>query len=889
MTTWLGIVGWILALVFGAGWWRAHRCHRRMRALFEAEQRWFAGLLDRLGIAYWCRNLDTQALWWSDGFRRMHGVAPDEPVSRDRALRHLVPEDRTRVNMVLETAYVQGTGETSYRIQQPDGRITHHILRIAVSREPASGQRVAYGISLDITDRVELENALRERTAYLEAIVAHLPMGLSVFDCDLKLRVWNAEFGRILELPSQLLTEGRDFDELIRLPAQRGEYGDVDVEEAVAQRRALALRFEPHRLERTRPNGRTHLVIGEPILHNGQVVGFVSTYTDITEQKQERERLERALDVLRTLLDNIPVGITMIDAELRLQVWNERLLHVLDLPRELLERPGVTLLDILRYNIERGEYGPSDDVDATLDAMRERVLRFEPHDFERTRPNGRVLHVRGQPLATGGYVTIYEDVTQQRTTQAEIEQQARTDALTGLLNRHALPAVLTQIIATAQREGRPVAVLFIDLDRFKAINDSLGHEVGDAVLVESARRLRTRLRNSDVVARIGGDEFVVVLTGITDAADAAHVATQLVEDLSQRIAAATGHHDAAPPLHVSPSIGIAVFPKDATRPSELLRLADIAMYHAKGEGGSGWRFYTPAMNEQVLHRIRLETRLRDAIAHDQLVLYYQPIHALTEDLPLIGFEALVRWPQPDGEILPPAAFMPVAEQSAELIEALGRWVCKTVARQRQRWRALHPGWPPLTISINLSAKQFDRAGVAERIRRAFVDAEGATEPSALPLLGIEFEITESVMMRDPISAEEELERLREMGAHIAIDDFGTGYSSLAYIKHLPIDRIKIDRAFVHDLAHDTDDAAIVCAAVEMGHRLGRSVVAEGVETAEQLQRLHAIGCDAVQGFALARPMPAHQVPSYVQRVSRGDHLQPWLFGPFASVGTSAAA
>ncbi|WP_082668489.1 EAL domain-containing protein [Tepidimonas taiwanensis] len=874
MTTWLGIVGWILALVFGAGWWRAHRCHRRMRALFEAEQRWFAGLLDRLGIAYWCRNLDTQALWWSDGFRRMHGVAPDEPVSRDRALRHLVPEDRTRVNMVLETAYVQGTGETSYRIQQPDGRITHHILRIAVSREPASGQRVAYGISLDITDRVELENALRERTAYLEAIVAHLPMGLSVFDCDLKLRVWNAEFGRILELPSQLLTEGRDFDELIRLPAQRGEYGDVDVEEAVAQRRALALRFEPHRLERTRPNGRTHLVIGEPILHNGQVVGFVSTYTDITEQKQERERLERALDVLRTLLDNIPVGITMIDAELRLQVWNERLLHVLDLPRELLERPGVTLLDILRYNIERGEYGPSDDVDATLDAMRERVLRFEPHDFERVRPNGRVLHVRGQPLATGGFVTIYEDVTQQRAAQAEIERQARTDALTGLLNRHALPPVLEQTMAAAERDGRPLAVLFIDLDRFKAVNNAMGHEAGDAVLVEAAQRLRERLRGSDIVARIGGDEFVVALTGIQEEADAARVALQLVEGLSQPFAV-PGRQGEAAPVYLTPSIGIALFPRDAHQPTELLRLADIAMYHAKGEGGAGWRFYTPAMNERVLRRIELEARLRDAIAQDRLVLYYQSIHALTEGLPLLGFEALLRWPQADGDILPPAAFMPVAEQSAELIEALGRWVCGAVVHQRRRWQAQHPDWPPLTVSINLSARQFDREGLAERVRDAFATAADGDTPATLPLLGIEFEITESVMVRDPLRAEAELSRLRELGAHIAIDDFGTGYSSLAYLKHLPIDRLKIDRAFVHDLARDADDAAIVSAAVELAHRLGRSVVAEGVEDAQQLAALHTIGCDAVQGFGLARPMPAHQVGAYVQRVARGEHLSLW--------------
>lgn len=804
----------------------------------------------------------------------MHGIAPDEPAERARSLRHLIPEDRERVNAALEAAYAQGGGETSYRIQQPDGRTTHHILRIAVTHEPATGQRIAYGVNLDITERVRLEAALRERTAYLEAIVAHLPMGLSVFDRDLKLRVCNAEFGRVLELPTELLAEGTDFDELIRVLARRGEYGDVDVEQAVAQRRALALRFLPHRLERTRPNGRTHLVMGEPIVRDGDTVGFVTTYTDITEQKQERERLERALDVLRTLVNNIPVGITMVDAELRMQVWNDRLIEVLDLPRELLERPDVTLIDILRFNIERGEYGPQNDAEATLAQMRERALRFEPHDFERVRPNGRVLHVRGQPLATGGFVTIYEDVTQQRAAQAEIERQARTDALTGLLNRHALPPVLEQTMAAAERDGRPLAVLFIDLDRFKAVNDSMGHEVGDTVLVEAARRLRERLRGSDIVARIGGDEFVVALTGMQEEADAARVALQLVEGLSQPFAI-PGRQGKAAPVYLTPSIGIALFPRDARQPTELLRLADIAMYHAKSEGGAGWRFYTPAMNESVLRRIELEARLRDAIARDTLVLYYQPIHALTEGLPLLGFEALLRWPQADGDVLPPAAFMPVAEQSAELIEALGRWVCGTVAHQRRHWRVLHPDWPPLTVSINLSARQFDREGLAERVRDAIVTAAQDDTASTLPLLGIEFEITESVMVRDPLRAEAELARLRELGAHIAIDDFGTGYSSLAYLKHLPIDRLKIDRAFVHDLARDADDAAIVSAAVELAHRLGRSVVAEGVEDARQLAALRTIGCDAVQGFGLARPMPAHQVGAYVQRVARGEHLSLW--------------
>lgn len=873
MTAWLALAGWALAIALGVGWWRERRARDRARTLLREEQRWISELFDRLNIAHWQRNMDTQALWWSDVFRRMHGIAPDEPAERERSLRQLVPEDRERVNRVLEESYARGSGEAGYRIQQPDGRITHHMLRIVVTREPATGQRIAFGVNLDISERARLEAALRERSAYLEAIVQNLPMGLSVFDRQLKLRVWNAEFGRVLDLPQELLYDGVDFDDLIRVPAQRGEYGAVDPEQAVAERRRLALQFRAHRLERTRPNGRTHLVIGEPILRDGEVVGFVTTYTDITEQKQERERLAQARDILRTLVDNIPVGVSMVDRELRMQVWNDRLLDLLDLPRPLFERPDLTLVDVLRYNIERGEYGPQTDPHRLLAEMRERVLRFEPHEFERVRPNGRVLHVRGQPLATGGFVTVYTDVTERRAAQDTIERLARTDALTGLTNRHALPVALDQALAAAERDGRPLGVLFIDLDRFKAINDSLGHEAGDQVLVEAAQRLRSRLRASDIVARIGGDEFVVALTGMQDEADAARVALQIVQAMSEPFTVDSGAHGVLR-AYVTPSIGIASFPRDGRRAAELLRLADIAMYHAKGDGGAGWRYYTPAMNEQVLRRIDLEARLREAIAGDALELYYQPIHALSDGMPLLGFEALLRWPQADGNVLSPAAFVPMAEQSADLIEALGRWVCTAVARQRQRWQHLYPEWP-LLLSINLSARQFDREGLAERIREAFAAADPEGAAAALPLLGIEFEITEGAMMRDPQRAEAELSRLRELGARIAIDDFGTGYSSLAYLKHLPIDRLKIDRTFVRDVADDADDAAIVTAAVALAHRLGREAVAEGVETAAQLHALRQIGCDAVQGFGLGRPMPALQVGGHLQRVARGEHLALW--------------
>ncbi|MCX8018627.1 MAG: EAL domain-containing protein, partial [Rhodocyclaceae bacterium] len=310
---------------------------------------------------------------------------------------------------------------------------------------------------------------------------------------------------------------------------------------------------------------------------------------------------------------------------------------------------------------------------------------------------------------------------------------------------------------------------------------------------------------------------------------------------------------------------------------------DLAMYSAKSEGGAAWRYFTPAMNDAVLLRIERETRLREAIHDEALELHYQPIHGLREGLPLLGFEALVRWPQPDGTLLPPAQFIPLAEESAELIEALSRWVIGTAAAQLQAWRTQHPG---LVLSVNLSARQFDRAGLAERVLEAVAAAVPDSEHATQPLLGLEFEITEGAMMRDPRRADTELQRLRAAGATVAIDDFGTGYSSLAYLKHLPIDRLKVDRTFVRDLDRDADDAAIVLAAVELAHRLGHTAVAEGVERPTQLHALRAMGCDAVQGYGFAMPMPARQIPAYLRRVAEGQHRR-WLSGPHNAAATAS--
>lgn len=819
---------------------------------FAPDMQRFSVLLERLGIGHWMRNLNTGASWWSRSFRNQHGIPLDAPAHRDQMLALLLPADRQRFVDQIESIYATGQGQINYRLQ-PQGdasTVRQHMVRILVDSNPTNGQRLAYGFSLDVTEQANLERALQEHSAYLEAIVRQLPMGLSVFDRHLKLRLCNNEFARVLDLPAELVQAGVDFDDLIRIPATRGEYGDGDVASLISQRRELALRFEPHRLERTRPNGHTHLVIGEPVCIDGEISGFVTTYTDITDQKRERERLEQTRDMLRTLIEHLPAGITMMDQDLRLLAWNDRLLEIMDFPAELFAPPVVTLESLLRYNALRGEYGPCPDPDALVHQLLERARSFVPHVFERTRPNGRVLHIQGQPMATGGFVAVYTDITERKQAEAEIKRLARTDPLTGLDNRGAFAIALAQSLAQCARDGGQLAVLFIDMDRFKVINDSMGHETGDAVLRETARRLRERLRACDVVARMGGDEFVVALTGIDGALDAAQVARQIVATLSAPYPSERGD------VFLSPSIGIALCPQDAHDENELLRLADLAMYHAKSAGGASYQFYTDSMNEQVQARIDFESRLRVAVREGAFELHYQPIHQLDAELGLTGFEALLRWPDGQGGYSPPDRFIPIAE-ACDLIDALGEWVCAQAARQLCAWREALPVWK-YRISINLSARQFDRPGLAQRLHQQFAQ-------QGMGLDGIEFEITEGAMMRDPARTQEELQQLRRLGARCSVDDFGTGYSSLSYLKQFAIDRLKIDRSFVRDLHQDADDEAIVGAAIGLAHRLGRHTVAEGVETIEQLESLRALGCDAVQGYLLSRPLPAAQVLAYVQR------------------------
>ena len=430
------------------------------------------------------------------------------------------------------------------------------------------------------------------------------------------------------------------------------------------------------------------------------------------------------------------------------------------------------------------------------------------------------------------------EIAERRIADERIVHMAHHDVLTGLPNRTLLTDRVEQAITRARRSDGKLAVLFLDLDRFKNVNDSLGHSVGDQLLQAVAARLASCLREGDTAARLGGDEFIISLPDVSNGAEAALVAARILDELGKPFTV-SGHR-----LPADVSIGIALYPDDGDCAQTLLRNADTAMYHAKESGRANFQFFSEQMTERVSRRLSTETSLRRALERGELVLHYQPLIELASGR-IDGAEALARWPRPDGRLVSPADFIPIAEETG-LIVPLGEWALREACTQAKAWQSQQPG---LRIAVNLSARQFRQKHLARMVEQTLRDT--GLEPALL-----ELELTEGMLMHHAEETVQTLAQLAEMGVQLAIDDFGTGYSSLSYLKRFPIHTLKIDRSFVKDLSTDPNDAAIVTAIVGMARGLGLGVTAEGVETEAQASFLRSLSCDLAQGFHFGRPMSA---------------------------------
>lgn len=566
----------------------------------------------------------------------------------------------------------------------------------------------------------------------------------------------------------------------------------------------------------------------------GEITNFVSVQEDITVRKETEERLLLSMH----LLDSLNEGVAVTDAEQMLVYVNPAFTSI----------TGYDAGDVLGRNPHVLSSGLMDE--AFYEEMWKDINEsghWEGEIIDR-RKNGEsyaewlsITAIRDEGGGISRYVSVFTDISDRKETERQVAHMAQHDFLTGLPNRMLLLDRMTLAIAHAGRAKRKVAVMFLDLDRFKSINDTLGHFVGDKLLQRVSGNIGQVCRASDTVCRIGGDEFVIMSPNLESVEDVSVIAGKLLEAIAA--INVVGSHE----IDITASIGISIFPDDGSDGEELLRHADAAMYHAKQMGSNNYQFFTAEMNRRARQRLAIENKLRHALARGEFLLYYQPqVDRLSGKI--TGAEALLRWNDPEDGIIEPAHFISIAEETG-LIIPIGEWVLREVCRQNAVWRRM--GLPKITVSANLSTVQFRQKNLGEVIREAL--QENDLDPSSLML-----EITESVVMSDTEAAILMLYEIKGLGVKLAMDDFGTGYSSLIYLKRLPIDKLKIDQSFVCHMADDADDAVIVSTTINMARNLGLKHVAEGVETREQLELLSLYGCDEMQGDYFGKPVPPEE-------------------------------
>jgi diguanylate cyclase (GGDEF)-like protein/PAS domain S-box-containing protein len=689
------------------------------------------------------------------------------------------------------------------------------------------------------------QRAMRKSAERFRALVQHASDIIVLMDRDGVMRYVSPAVEKVLGFAAEELL-GKNVREILH-PDDRPR-----------AREGLAWTLEhpgdPYRAElrlRHKDGGWRHVEVrGTNLLADVEVQGIVLNVRDVTERYHAQEALRQSEATFRMLFENHP---------LPMWVYQRQSLRFLAVNQAAQEKYGYSREQFLSMSIL--DLRPPEEQPALLQELwqpRER-LRFS-EGWKHRLSDGRVIEVEiiSHALEFEGQdavLVVAHDVTERRRLEQQLTRQAFYDPLTGLANRSLFTERLEQALKRSLRRGQQVAVLFLDLDRFKLVNDSFGYDQSDRLLVEVARRLRGCLRGEDTVARLGGDEFTVLLEEVSSA----EVPRQVAERINQALEAPFVLEDQE--VFVSASTGIALGGGAGCSAGELLRDAHIAMYRAKNRGRARIELFDASMGVQAAEYLRLESDLRRALERGEFRVLYQPKYELQSER-IVGLEALVRWEHPERGLVPPAQFIPMAEETG-LIVPIGRWVLEAACRQAMAWQEAHPQQGPLAVAVNLSMRQFRHPRLAEEVAEVL-------EQTGLPPHLLELEITESAVMEDAEATVSTLERLKALGVQLAIDDFGTGYSSLGYLRRFPVEVLKIDRAFVRDLSEAGGDQAIVGAVMGLARALGLRVVAEGIETVEQLERLRAMGCDMGQGYYFSRPMPASAISALLEAVASVD-------------------
>jgi diguanylate cyclase (GGDEF)-like protein/PAS domain S-box-containing protein len=803
----------------------------RDRAL-QATNRFLSAIIETSPIAIYATDLDGMITLWNPAAERTFGFTRAEALGRRAPF--VPPEHKDEARRLRERALA---GEVLANLELNRQRADGTRLVINGSAAPLRDEdnRIAGLLVMcrDVTEVKRTDAALKEQLHFTRALIDAIPNPVYFKDLEGRYRVYNRAW-------QDLWGAGRDWVGKTVHDMFSSEIAALHD----ARDRPLFSQPSSVHYEALMPtsSGREREMLYNKVSfvdQEGRIAGLIGTITDVTAYKETERALEASEARFRVLTES---GLDLISV---LAEDGKILYHSLALKHLLGYEPAETLGRNVFDLVHR------EDVDATRAAFR-RIL--ETHQF-REPLEFRIRHRDGQwrtfeSLGTNcvdnphirGVVFNSRDVTDRKVIQQRIQHLAYHDNLTGLPNRGLLQDRLGHSIARAERSGRRVAVLFIDLDNFKNINDTLGHDVGDELLRQVAGRLADCVRAGDTIARQGGDEFIVLLDNLEDGRGASVVAQKILNALRAPFSLSGTEQ------HVSGSVGIAVFPEDGRDAQTLMKNADTAMFHGKGIGKNTYQYFTAQMNIAVKRRMTLESALRRAVLQKDFVLHYQPQVNL-ETGEIIAVEALVRWKTEDSGTVMPGDFIPLAEETG-LINEIGEWVLREACRQNREWQ--DRGLAPRRMAVNLSARQFADKAFLDTVVRVLQD-------TGLDPKWLELEITESQVMRQTEGMILLLNRLSEMGVHMAIDDFGTGYSSLSYLKRLPIQKLKIDQSFIRDITVDPNDAAIVVAIINMARSLELETIAEGVETAGQLALLRSKDCRVGQGFYFSAPVAAESV------------------------------
>ncbi|MBY4678491.1 bifunctional diguanylate cyclase/phosphodiesterase [Marinobacterium arenosum] len=786
--------------------------------------------LARLGS--WVVDIERQMVRVSEQMACLYQLRPvDGEVPRSETISRIHPEDRDYVRRAIEIGEQGGDPYTfTHRILLPDGQ-TRWVRSQAEPRYDGDGQlRRIFGVSHDITELTRSQRLVYESEHRQHRLIAACPYGITQVDKELR-------FVYVNSVAEQLYGygEGELYGRSVRDVVPADQWPEVE------QLFRRLLDEKPHvesyrRRARTRQGGYRELDITLNYIldEDGQVQGFIGFLTDVTEQMATDTRLRQ----LSTAVEQSPASVLITDRQGRIEYVNPAFEQTTGY--RLDEVCGQTPT-MLKYGSERRVYRE----------MRQALSQGRPWRGEmlNRRRDGSlfwelasVAPIKGADGQVTHYVSINEDISRLKSQEAQLAYQANYDPVTDLPNRILALDRLEQVIAASRLKQRHAAVMFVDLDQFKRVNDSFGHSAGDQLLVRAAQLLKGAVLETDTVARFGGDEFVIILDRMPSLEKVEAVAERLLRAFSKPVY--VGDHE----LMITASIGVAVYPQDGDNAESLLSNADAAMYTAKERGRNCCHFFTRQMNEQARQRLLIESHLQRALEFNELSLHYQPVVALDSGR-VVGCEALLRWHSPSLGMVPPDRFISLAEDLG-LISELGEWVIDRVLQQYARWRELLPAG--FRCAINVSPKQFQRGRLAAFLLDR-LDRYG------VPGTAVELEVTERLLMHHWPEVDEQISLLNDAGVAFSIDDFGTGYSSISYLRKYPFNTLKIDRSFVCDLLSDPDDRALVLSVIAMAQGLGLEIIAEGVETIEQARFLRDAQCSMMQGYLFSKPLPAEQM------------------------------